>query len=187
RFAAWLAAGVYALASPGYGYAGSAANTEIFMLLPVVFGVFCLVVAAEKGCGWLWLAAGALAGLAVLTKQVAVFSFIGPYLFAAWRAYRRWGSRKLAGHTLLLTLGALAAALPIIVWLVAAGAWDAFLEAAFLHNLDYVGSPYHLEKWQLVGQVFLERFVPSDIVLWLMMLGGIASLASPRVRSQPGV
>jgi 4-amino-4-deoxy-L-arabinose transferase-like glycosyltransferase len=184
--AAWTAALVYAVASPGAGYFGSAANTEIFMLAPVVFGVLLLVTASEMGGRLRWFGAGGLATVAVLTKQVAVFSFAGPYLCTAWEAGRRGGTKAAAQATVLLAAGAVLACVSILGWLALAGAWDAFLEAAVRHNLDYVGAPFGWRKWQGLYQVFMTRFVPSDVVLWLLMGAGLAALAVPRFRPQPG-
>src|SRR5262249_38350617 len=51
RTAGLLAAGVFVLGSAETGYFGSAANTEIFMLVPVLFGVHHLLRAAENNRG----------------------------------------------------------------------------------------------------------------------------------------
>jgi 4-amino-4-deoxy-L-arabinose transferase-like glycosyltransferase len=185
--AGWLAALAYTLGSPGAGYFGSAANTEVFMLAPAVFGAYYLVTGAETGRAWRWLAAGALMALAVLTKQVAVFTALGPWLFAAGVAYRRRGPWAPAAGTLLLAVGAAAVTLPVVLWLARGDALQAFLEAAYFHNLTYVGSPFGLWKWKLMGIVLRERFLVSDGVLWLCMLAGILSLAGRSFRKVPAV
>src|SRR5262249_50431795 len=56
-----LAGAIYALSSAGYGYFGSAANTEIFMLVPVIFGSYFFIRAGESGGRLDWFVGGAFA------------------------------------------------------------------------------------------------------------------------------
>jgi len=85
---AWFSAVAFTLSAAGSGYFGSAANTEIFMLAPVIFGALCSLKALEEEKTGLWFIAGFLLGTAFMTKQVALFSFTGPLLFVAWKLYR---------------------------------------------------------------------------------------------------
>jgi 4-amino-4-deoxy-L-arabinose transferase-like glycosyltransferase len=171
-----LASAVYALNSAGYGYFGSAANTEIFMLVPVIFGCFVFVRAGESGGWFRWSAAGAILALSVLTKQVALFSFIGPCSYAGWLTYRRSGWRELATGTIYAAAGVILATLPIMLWLDRGQALGPFLEAAYFHNLDYVSSPFAPAKWMRIVAVIGERFLVSDGLLWLLMLAGVGML-----------
>jgi len=177
----WFGAVAFALAAAGDGYFGSAANTEIFMLVPVVFGTLFLVKALDEGGRLRWLLAGLLFGLAFMTKQVAVFSLLGPGLFAAWTLWRRERTlRALAGPVLLGAAGALAAAAPLCAWLAVKGAFGPFLEAAFGFNLSYVGSPFGAWKWEKILAVFGERFLLTDGLLWACALAGLVLVLADR-------
>jgi len=52
----------------GKGVLGSAANTEVFALLPIVASLLCLVPAGSRAGGWRLTAAGALAACAFWIK-----------------------------------------------------------------------------------------------------------------------
>jgi 4-amino-4-deoxy-L-arabinose transferase-like glycosyltransferase len=181
------AAAVYTISSAGAGYFGSAANTEIFMLVPVIAGVLWLVAAAERGGLCLWFGAGVMAALAMLTKPVALLSFIGPMLYVALEVYRRQGLVQLLRPTLALFLGGLTGAVPILGWLYVRGVWDVFWEAALIHNLAYIGFPFGWRKWGLLYNEALKRFVPSEIVLWLGLPLGVAWLAGMGSRAPSAV
>jgi 4-amino-4-deoxy-L-arabinose transferase-like glycosyltransferase len=187
RSAAYLAGLAFLVGSAGSGYFGSAANTEMFMLVAVIYGCLAVLRAAETAKAIPWLVGGACLGLAALTKQVAVFSFAGPCAYAAWEVARRHGFRSACVGLLWFAAGALAAALPILTWIVATGILEPFLEATVTHNVAYVGSPFGLEKWQLLWSTMEERFLLTDSGLWLCLLAAVLSLAWRRCRSAPAV
>src|SRR5262249_10506528 len=126
RTAGLLAAGVFVLGSAETGYFGSAANTEIFMLVPVLFGVHHLLRAAENNRGRWWLLAGVWVGLATLTKQVALFSFLGPFGFVAAQVFRRRGNRAPGSGAAPATPGVLASGTPLRAWPSGCGALSGF-------------------------------------------------------------
>ncbi|MBI5078894.1 glycosyltransferase family 39 protein, partial [Candidatus Saganbacteria bacterium] len=95
---ALFSAGLYALFSGGPYVEGASANTEMFMVLPMVLALGCFLKAKQaspllslrerdvkinhwkneklgEGVKWLFLA-GFFSGLAVMIKQVAVFNFL---------------------------------------------------------------------------------------------------------------
>jgi hypothetical protein len=74
----------------------------------------------------------------------------------------------------MLGAGVAAASLPLLVWIVGTGIWNSFIEAVFSHNLAYVGFPFRLEKWVLLARVVFERFAPTEGLLWVCMLLGVA-------------
>ena len=63
---------MFAIASADPRLTANAANTEMFMLLPMVASVYCMLRAleAESGMRW-WVLCGALAAAACWFKQVA--------------------------------------------------------------------------------------------------------------------
>jgi 4-amino-4-deoxy-L-arabinose transferase-like glycosyltransferase len=165
----------------------TAANTEIFMLLPMVASTWCVARGVTRGdpdpggSGW-WLAAGALGGVACAFKQVAVTSL----LFAAGAALLggtagrdvRW--RRLGA----LAAGALLVWLPIVGAFVVLGAFAPFLDAVLLHNLRYSSSAGWNE-----GAVRLLLAVahqaPGLAVVWLLAASAliVPRVAPPRVRA----
>ncbi len=172
RTGAWLAALVFAFSAAGSGYFGSAANTEIFMLAPMVFGVYFAHRALETEKSFFWFLAGLLCGLAFLTKQVALFSFAGPAVYASWIMWRQ--KRPIASHVkpLVFGLGGIGAAIaPFAVWLSARGVLGAAWDAAFGHNIAYVGSPFGWWKWTQLAGVISDRFLLSDGLLWACLAG----------------
>jgi 4-amino-4-deoxy-L-arabinose transferase-like glycosyltransferase len=185
----WFGAVVFAIAAAGDGYFGSAANTEIFMLVPAVFGTLFLLAALREGGRLSWFAAGFFFGVAFMTKQVALFSMIGPGLFAAWVLWRRERLvGAIAGPLLLGAFGALAAIGPLCGWLAAGGAFGDFLEAAIGFNVSYVGSPFGSWKWEQIFGVFRDRFLLTDGLLWACSLACFALVALSRgARKDPAI
>lgn len=79
---ALVAAALYAFFGAGPAVQGIAANTETFMVLPLVLALLAFLIAKERGRpGW-YLLAGLLSGLAVMMKPVAGFNFLPLLLFA---------------------------------------------------------------------------------------------------------
>ena len=170
RAGAWIAALAFTFYSAGSGYFGSAANTEIFMLVPVVFGALWALKAAESEKPSAWFLTGLFFGAAFMTKQVALFSFIGPGIFAAWKLWSRRSPPLSHVWPLLFGgAGALAAMGALAAWLAAAGALGHFLEASFGYNLSYVGSPFGAWKWEQMAETFSDRFLVTDGLLWFCM------------------
>jgi len=169
---AWLAALVFTFSAAGSGYFGSAANTEIFMLAPTLFGVYFAHRALEAERSLFWFLAGLFCGLAFLTKQVAILSFAGPALYASWIMWRQ--KRPMASHVKPLVFGLAgigAAIAPFAVWLSARGVLGTAWDAAFGHNIAYVGSPFGWWKWTQVAGVIKDRFLLSDGLLWASLAG----------------
>jgi 4-amino-4-deoxy-L-arabinose transferase-like glycosyltransferase len=85
RRVAYLAAAAFALSS-GLPFVALHANTEAYMLLPMVTSLLAFTMGMRSGrLGW-FLAAGALGALSVMTKQVAVWNLAALSLTAiVWR------------------------------------------------------------------------------------------------------
>ena len=128
----------FALLASSPNFQATAANTEVFMILGVLVSVWCILEAGE-GRATKVAAAGLAFGLACLTKQPAVLH--APWLLLLVPTWR--GRAVFAG----------AAALPVaatVLWFAVAGALPQFLDAALLHNLEYVGDS-SLEKRYLTA------------------------------------
>jgi 4-amino-4-deoxy-L-arabinose transferase-like glycosyltransferase len=154
---------VFAVASAGGGYFGSAANTEIFMLVPVLLGCWLLLKIDRRQSATNWFLVGLSLAAGLATKQVALFSFLGPLLFVLLRLARRMQIRF--SHLAAAVSGFAAVTLPLVGWLWLKGALGAFLQIAVWHNLSYVGFPFGIAKWQQLLALIAERF-PTEIALW---------------------
>jgi 4-amino-4-deoxy-L-arabinose transferase-like glycosyltransferase len=132
---------VFAIASADPRVAANAANTEIFMLLPMVASFYCALRAldAESAVRW-WILCGALAASACWFKQVAAVNAL--YVAAlpvVDGLLRRPGAARAAFLRAAwgLALGVALVTVPGLLACVAAGAWDPFVDAVILHNLRY--------------------------------------------------
>src|SRR4051812_17755163 len=134
---------------------GNAANTELFMLLPLTAGLLCTLAAAARTSLGLALAAGALAGAAVLFKQVAGANLAYFLLLLLLLAPRR---RVLLGIVLLAGFAlALAAAGG---YFAAAGAWAEFYDCTLGYGFAYAAqtplAEYPVNFWATFRPVFLS-------------------------------
>ena len=81
---ALLAAAFFAIFSSGPLVQGTGANTEVFMVLPLVGAfIFFLLGERKKNPAWLF-SAGLLSGLAVMIKQLALFNFLALLIMVLW-------------------------------------------------------------------------------------------------------
>jgi len=166
---------VFAVVSTDAALSATAANTEVFMLLPMVASLLCLerAVAEERAC-W-WLACGALAAAACWFKQVAGTNalFLGLVAVLDVRAAGAGGrARLILRRYTWLTLGALAISVPVVAAFAAAGALQPFLDAVFLHNFEYSQRKSLGEGLVSLG-VALRRQGPGFAVFWLLALWAV--------------
>ncbi len=114
------------------------ANTEVFMLPPLVLSVALSIVGlSRRQIRWFCLA-GAFCGLAMMTKTVAIFNLVAMVAVLAWGAAagqvawsnaRRWSAALIGCSALIVVL----TALPFIV----SGTFGEFWHANVTYNLDY--------------------------------------------------
>ncbi|HET9201186.1 MAG TPA: glycosyltransferase family 39 protein, partial [Dehalococcoidia bacterium] len=118
----------------GIPYLQINANSEVFLLLPLVAAFYCFHRAREAGSARWLLAAGALSGLAFMTKQVAMWNF---FALAGFLVYEGWRSADWRSTRLNLGIfagGAVAAMLPFFAYFAVNGALDDFVYAIFTYN-----------------------------------------------------
>ncbi len=163
---------VFAVASVDPALGASAANTEIFMLLPMAASLLCLECGmAERRARW-WLGCGALAAGACCFKQVAATHALFVALVAAvsvppGAAAERF--REALRRCGWIALGALGLLAPVVAVLAAAGVWESFLDATLLHNLAYSQNKSAAEGLASLRYA-LRLQGPSFAVLWLLAL-----------------
>jgi hypothetical protein len=138
RAVAYLAAGVFAVAT-GLPFVALHANTEAYMLLPLVASLWAFTLGMRCGKLRWFLLAGVLGGLAVMTKQVAVWNLVALALIAALWLRRSGDTRlqRMAPLAFVLTGAAVGVAL-IVTPFFAVGALDDLFYANVSYNWLYV-------------------------------------------------
>jgi 4-amino-4-deoxy-L-arabinose transferase-like glycosyltransferase len=132
-----LAAGLFALSFANV-YLQVTANAEVFMLPPLMAGLWAFSVGARGGRLWWFLAAGVLTALAVFTRQSAMWAFVG---YGAWLGvlFIRMPDERLrqAQAMTSLGLGAVVGAAPFVAYFAAHGALYELWHAMFEFNLSW--------------------------------------------------
>lgn len=172
RLAAAGAVLVFAALAADPRIGGATANTEAFLLLPLVAALLCAVRGWQDGGLAAWLAAGALCTVAVAFKQVAATNALYVCLLA-WVVPGPDGTVQRGGRALALAAGAVAVAVPLLGALAAAGALDAFVDATWLHNLAYTRRRTPAESLAALRYTLGEQ-APSFAAAWA--LAGLAVL-----------
>lgn len=139
RGAGLAAAFLYALFSGGPLIYGTSANTETFMVLPLLLALLCFICQQRDlrpngaAVPWLFLA-GLFSGLAVMLKQTAVFNMLVflPFLLR--------GRRGLARRLLQLAAGAAVVPLLLAAYFAVRGAWSDFFYCTVLVNKKYLAT-----------------------------------------------
>ncbi len=166
ELAAAFAVLAFAVSSADPILLGTAANTEHFMLLPMLASMWFLMRAIERDTAVGWLTTGALAAAACWFKQVAIANAL---FIAIWAAIAMWREKRsliavlrpLAG----LLAGAVMVSIPVLAIFAWAGAWEPFLDSVFLHNLAYAQEvPLARALATLIAA--LSRQLPSQAALW---------------------
>jgi len=160
-------------ADPRLGAA--AANTEAFLWLPCVLALWlCLRggLGGTRAAGAVaWAGAGAASAVAVAFKQVALTNaaFIAVLACALPAAA---GPKRVPLRIAALGAGALAVVLPIVGVFAAVGAFDAFADAVWLHNLEYAGRRSLAEGFDNLRYALGEQ-APSLAPVWVLAAGGL--------------
>jgi len=183
RWTGLVAAAVFAIMSAAPAYHGQAANTEAFLLLPML-GAAALVWRAlgrAQGCG-LAFVAGVLCGVALLIKQQAAPVALFLALALAWR--RIWKERRVRAGVAELALMLAGAVLPaattlLIFWRL--GALGALYDAVIRYNADYARSWSAADSRDMLALVFHTGWC-SQGLLWLLAVLGAVILAVRRTR-----
>jgi hypothetical protein len=176
-FWALLAAVLFALLSADPYLQGTAANTEIFMVLPLTLSLLAFFRAADSDpwpVAWMVLC-GALSATGTVFKQVCAPNWL--FLAAAFPFFTSATNRRAA----TLRFAAWSAAGACAVWglialyFAARGGLAPMVHDVLLHNLAYVQGLSAGLRWQL----FLgasERLWHAQTLVWAFALAGLAAL-----------
>jgi 4-amino-4-deoxy-L-arabinose transferase-like glycosyltransferase len=180
RFWAFMAATLFTLLSADPFAQGTAANTELFMLVPLILSQIAFVKAAGNPCNILpMLACGALMGIAIAFKQVAAvnwFLLIALYpIFAApekrWRAAIAFAIWSLGG------LLAIAGIVGLYFW--TRHGLSELIDNVFTHNLEYIGAMTWSDRLQFCSET-IARLARTETLVWIFSAMGLITLVITR-------
>jgi 4-amino-4-deoxy-L-arabinose transferase-like glycosyltransferase len=177
RFWAWMAAALLAVLAADPLIQGQAANTELFMLLPLVLSQVALlrVTSQSRRAILFMILAGALTAVAITFKQVAAVNWVflvGSYPFFVagkerWRSTLAFALWSLTGVIAVLGLVAL------YFWL-RHGLSD-LIYNVFTHNLEYVSAVKASSRFALCKNT-LAVLGRTQMIVWIAAAAGLASL-----------
>ena len=167
-----LSALIYAFYSGGPFVQGTSANTETFMVLPLILALACVLLAfrrpAPKAWGWIFLA-GLLSGMAVVLKQVALPNFAVLAAFLLFKIYlERKDLKKLLSPAMILAAGFLVFPLFFAVYFWVKGAFADLIQGLFVYSFAYT-SRYKIWEWQNLRRVVLNE----NLALWALSFFGM--------------
>jgi 4-amino-4-deoxy-L-arabinose transferase-like glycosyltransferase len=186
ELSAAFAALVFSIATADPRLVATAANTEIFMLLPMAAATHCMLRGLSDGRWGRWLGCGVLSAAACWIKQVAAANVVFIAVFAAGDLLSRrprLAPRSLLRVYALLALGGALASAPFLLYFAFQGAWGPFIDAVLLHNIAY-SQDLSIAAGLRKTRYLLGRQAPSLGVLWALALCAvlIPQLAGRRVR-----
>ncbi len=177
RFWAWLGAALFALLGADPLVQGTAANTEIFMLCPLIFSQIAFFTSAAKNQRnvWLMVLAGALTGIAVMFKQVAIvnwFLLAGAYPIFA-QGEKRW--RSAVSFVAWSATGLLTVLGLVVLYFWSRGGLNEFVENVFTHNLEYIGGIGASARLEYFWGT-LTILARTQAIVWTFAAVGLAGL-----------
>ena len=177
RFWAWLAGALFALLAADPLVQGTAANTELFMLCPLILSqtAFVAAVTKQRKNVLFMLLAGALTGVAAMFKQVAIVNWF--LMIALCPIFlRRENRRRVAlsfvgwSATGLLTVFGV-----VVLYFFAQGALHDFVDNVFTHNLQYVGAVPAFSRLEYCWGT-LKTIARTQAIVWLFAATGLVGL-----------
>jgi 4-amino-4-deoxy-L-arabinose transferase-like glycosyltransferase len=172
-----VAAVLFALLSADPLLEGTSANTEIFMLLPLILSVMALLAAVRRARGGIGLAlvAGVMTGVAIGFKQVAVVNW--PLLvFGYWILAEGVGRvRRTVLFGLWSAVGACGVWAVIGFYFAMHHELGTMVYHVFTHNLGYVETLSWKDRikscWLALRGIWI-----TEIGLWVFAIAGIAAV-----------
>ncbi len=164
---------------------GTAANTELFMLLPLILSQLAFLSAASKGPRWILMAtlSGVLTGLAVAFKQVAAVNWL--FLIVLWPFFAAAENRLrstlwFAGWS---TAGLAAVWGATLTYFFLHRGLDHLVYNVFTHNLDYVHSLSCSVRYANLVNT-LGVLCRTEALVWIFSAVGLLALGLTR-RTKP--
>jgi 4-amino-4-deoxy-L-arabinose transferase-like glycosyltransferase len=176
RFWALVAAALFALLSADPFAQGTAANTEIFMLLPLILSQIAFLKAAGNPRNVLsMLLCGALTGFAIAFKQVAAVNWvllIALYpIFAALE--KRWRSAIAFAIWSFGGLFTIAGLIGLYFW--TRHGLGELINNVFTHNLEYIGAMTWSDRLHFCSET-VARLARVETMVWIFTAVGLIAL-----------
>src|SRR5262245_53787856 len=154
----WIAGLFAVMLAMSASVLGSAANTEIFAILPLTAGLYFAVRASESGNVWDSVLTGMCGGLALMFKQVTLPIVVSSFVWilhyrgrarlqqlpssnaeSAFGSTRTAAAPSASGTVLGISLfvGLCSVLAPVCIYFAMQGAWSAFFDSVTGHNLSY--------------------------------------------------
>ena len=171
------AAVLFALLSADPWVEGTAANTELFMLLPLILSqlVFLSAIPAGRLQIPLMVLCGVLIGVAVGFKQVAAVNWF--FLIAMFPVFAPAGNR-LRGTLVFAVSSALGAAWVwsfLLVYFHFQHGLEDFIYNVFTHNLSYIQTEPWAKRWRLCRHT-LMHLAHTQALVWVFVTAGLVAL-----------
>jgi hypothetical protein len=165
---AFISAFIYAFVSSERRLLAHAANTELFMLLPMTASWLAALYALDSNRRKiLMISGGALAAAAVLFKQVAGTGFAGLILFVLYLAIReKTGLKRFLNDLLCLCSGFIVPLLAVSLYFYWKGAFGDFIYCVILHNISYSNILGNSTSKIFGNFVATAKFILQSQLLW---------------------
>jgi 4-amino-4-deoxy-L-arabinose transferase-like glycosyltransferase len=176
RFWAFIAATLFTLLSADPFAQGTAANTEVLMLLPLILSQIAFLKAAdERHNVLLMMVFGALTGVAIAFKQVAAvnwFLLIALYpIFAATE--ERWRTAVAFALWSLGGLFAIAGIIGFYFW--TRHGLSQLVDNVFTHNLEYIGAMTWSDRVHFCSET-VASLTRAETLVWIFSAVGLIAL-----------
>jgi len=176
RFWAFAAAALFGLLSVDPFAQGTAANTEIFMLLPIILSQIAFLKSINTPRNvWLMLACGALSGVAITFKQVAAVNWI--LLIALYPVFaapeKRWrGALAFVGWS---TVGLIAVLGSVGHYFWMRHGLSELVDNVFTHNVEYIGAMTWSNRLQFCSET-VAGLARAEMLAWILSAAGLIAL-----------
>ncbi|HEY6071385.1 MAG TPA: glycosyltransferase family 39 protein [Chthoniobacterales bacterium] len=180
-FWAFIAAAVFILLSADPWIEGTAANTEIFMLLPLILSQLAFFRAVEnpERNKMSILLCGALIGIATAFKQVAAVNWL--LVVAAFPIFaqseKRWRDSVRFACWSAVGVFAIAAITAVYFWI--RHGFEDLVQNVVTHNLEYIGAMSWSDRFHFCADT-LARLSPCELFPWIFAALGLVGLIATR-------
>ena len=175
-FWAVVAGVMLGLLSTDLSVQGNAANTEVFMQLPIILSLLALFGAVggdgrRRSCMVL---CGALAGVAALFKQVAVLHWVFLVVAFALFCEAEGRRRKTLAFAAWSAAGAAVVWGGVVVYFLLEHAWHDFIYHVLLHNLHYITTLSPADRLAHLKDAVAALFKTESIFWLFSVIGNVA-------------
>lgn len=159
----WISAYLTVIALSSPFYTALAANTEIFLILPLLIVIYIYINKKENALPREWFLSGVLTSISLLYKPVGFYLFIYIYITWLWGIYkvkRNW--LMILKRISLVITGGILATLIVILPFILKGVVKELIETAIIFNI------YYAKMWGLGLQGFSFEIARLFKYWWIL-------------------